>query len=85
MMRYWEYGMDYDNFFMFQWPWMLWGLMIPFTILDLVLRGFALWKSAKRDQNIWFIALLIINSVGILPLIYLLLNRDEIKASKKKK
>lgn len=51
------------------------GLLIPFMVLDLVLRGFALWRSARKSQNIWFIALLIVNSMGILPLIYLLLNR----------
>ena len=54
------------------------GLLIPFMILDLILRGFALWKSAKKSQNIWFIALLVVNSMGILPLIYLLLNRNPI-------
>jgi len=59
------------------------GLLIPFVVLDLILRGFALWKSAKREQNIWFIALLVVNSMGILPLIYLLLNREPQKVAKK--
>lgn len=53
------------------------SVLIPFAILDLVLKGFALWKSARKNQNIWFIALLLVNSMGILPLIYLVLNRDE--------
>ncbi len=47
----------------------LWWL--PIGIFDLIFRGIALWKSAKNSQKNWFIALLIINSVGILPLIYL--------------
>jgi hypothetical protein len=51
-------------------------LFIPFMLLELVLKGFALWKSAKKDQNVWFVALLVVNSMGILPLIYLVLNRD---------
>lgn len=55
------------------------GLLVPFMILDLILRGFALWKSARKGQNIWFIALLAVNSMGILPLVYLVLNRDTIK------
>lgn len=58
-----DYRMNYIKF------------LIPFILIDLVLRGFALWKSAKRNQNIWFIALLIVNSIGILPLIYLILNK----------
>lgn len=49
--------------------------LLPLAILDLVLRGFALWKSAKRGQNIWFIFLLVVNSLGILPAIYLLMQR----------
>lgn len=57
----------------------LFGFMIPLMLLDLALRGYALWKSARKGQNIWFVFLLIVNSLGILPLIYLLLNRDKKK------
>lgn len=56
------------------------GLLIPFVILDLILRGYGLWKSARKGQNIWFIALLMINSMGILPIIYLVFNRDQKKS-----
>ena len=63
----------------------LFGLLIPFAIFDLILRGFALWRSAKKDQNVWFIALLVVNSMGILPLIYLILNRDQKETPKKTK
>lgn len=57
--------------------------LIPIMVLDLILRGFALWKSARKNQNVWFIALLVVNSMGILPLIYLVLNRDQKEAPKK--
>jgi len=60
-------------------------LMMPFMLIDLILRGFALWKAARKDQNVWYIFLLIVNSMGILPLIYLLLNRDKSESSKKTK
>lgn len=53
----------------------LMGLIIPFGILDVVLKGFALWKSAQRKQKVWFVCLLLVNSLGILPTIYLLLNK----------
>lgn len=49
--------------------------LVPLIVVDLVLRGMALWHAAKNGQKYWFIALLTINSVGILPLIYLLLSR----------
>ena len=44
--------------------------------LDVVLKGLTLYKSARRGQRIWFVALLLINSMGILPLIYLVVNKD---------
>ena len=54
-------------------------LIVVLTVIDLVLRGYALWLSARREQKVWFIFLLIVNSLGILPLIYLLLNRNNKK------
>lgn len=82
-MSYWN-GMNYyNNYSGIHYG--LFGLLIPFAILDLVLKGFALWKSAKKDQNIWFIALLLVNSMGILPLVYLILNRDQKETPKKTK
>jgi len=50
----------------------LFPLLIIILIIDLILRGKALWLSARANQTYWFIALLIINSIMILPLIYLL-------------
>lgn len=34
-------------------------------------KGMALWHSAKRGEKGWFIALLFINTLGILEIIYL--------------
>lgn len=34
-------------------------------------KGIALWNAAKNSQKIWFIAIFIINTVGILEIIYL--------------
>lgn len=47
---------------------------ILFFILALAvvaLKGYSLWNAAKRDEKGWFIALLLLNTVGILELIYL--------------
>ncbi len=56
------------------------GRMSPILMIlmlsDLILKGVALYKSAKKDQKIWFIALLIVNSLGILPILYLIINKD---------
>ena len=52
-------------------------------LIDLILRGIAMWKASKRNQKVWFWFLLIINSMGILPLIYLIIYRGR-KGEKKK-
>lgn len=36
-------------------------------------KGIALWKAARRRQLVWYIALVIINTVGILPIVYIFL------------
>jgi len=67
--------------------------LIPFIIWDAVWRGIALWKSGRNNQLAWFIALLLVNSLGILPIVYIAFfqNKDkdmekntESKAKKKK-
>ena len=40
--------------------------------LDVTLKAVALWKAARADQMGWFIALIAFNTIGILPVIYLL-------------
>jgi len=37
-----------------------------------VWKGLALWRAGRSDQPIWFIAILLINTAGILEIIYLL-------------
>ncbi|MFH1399795.1 MAG: DUF5652 family protein [Candidatus Woesearchaeota archaeon] len=41
------------------------------VLWELLWKGIALWKSARSNQMVWFIFLLIMNTVGILPIIYL--------------
>lgn len=41
-------------------------------IITIVLKGYALWHAARRSEKWWFIILLVINTMGILELIYLL-------------
>lgn len=40
-------------------------------IWSILWKGFALWRAAKYGQKSWFIAILVVNSVGILEIIYL--------------
>ena len=48
------------------------GIWFVFLIVwELVWKGLALWKAARNDQRYWFVALLIVNTAGILEILYL--------------
>jgi methionyl-tRNA synthetase len=52
------------------------GLVGGFTLFLLVVwtiiwKGMALWKSAQRKEKVWFIVLLVVNTLGILEILYL--------------
>lgn len=51
-------------------------MVVILVLSDLILKGVTLFKSAQRDQKVWFVALLLVNSLGILPIIYLITNKD---------
>jgi hypothetical protein len=36
-----------------------------------VWKGLALWHAARRGEHWWFVAILLINTIGILEIIYL--------------
>ncbi|MFZ2038943.1 MAG: DUF5652 family protein [Minisyncoccia bacterium] len=45
-------------------------IIIALTIWSLTWKGLALWKSSHNESRIWFVILLVINTFGILELIY---------------
>lgn len=46
-------------------------LFVALSIWSLVWKGLALWKSSKKNHLIWFIVLLIVNTIGILEILYI--------------
>ena len=42
---------------------------------SVIWKGIALWHSARNKQLVWYIALLIVNTVGILEIDYLIFFR----------
>ncbi|MBK5211777.1 MAG: hypothetical protein JJE36_05650 [Coriobacteriia bacterium] len=46
-------------------------LLYILLIWTVVWKGLALWRSARNKQPAWFIVLLMVNTVGILEIIYL--------------
>lgn len=45
--------------------------LVVIFIWTLIWKGLALWKSAKNNHKFWFIAILIINTIGILEILYI--------------
>lgn len=41
------------------------------VVWSLLWKGLALWRAAKRGDMWWFIAFLLVNTLGILEIIYL--------------
>jgi methionyl-tRNA synthetase len=48
-------------------PWMI----VVFLVWTLIWKGWALWRAARNSHKGWFIVLLILNTVGILEIIYI--------------
>lgn len=43
------------------------------VLWTLVWKGLALWRAAELRQKYWFVAMLIVNTLGILEIIYIFL------------
>ncbi|MEM2956339.1 MAG: DUF5652 family protein [Candidatus Pacearchaeota archaeon] len=46
-------------------------LLIMAIIWTIPWKGIALWKAARNNQKIWFTILLIVNTLGILEMLYI--------------
>jgi len=55
-------------------------ILVPAVIWSLIWKGIALWKAARREDKVWFVVLLILNTLGLLEIIYIfLVAKDEKK------
>ena len=58
-------------------------IILVVVMWTIVLKGYSLWYAARGSQKWWFIAMLVINTLGILEIIYLIWYRP--KSSVKEK
>ncbi len=56
-----------------------------FVIWCLVWKGLALWKAARRGEKYWFVFLLIINTLGLLEMLYIFVITQWLDSKKHKK
>ncbi len=60
----------------FNWGFPVWGILIWLflslaVVWEMVWKGIALWRAGGNGHLVWFIVLLIFNTLGILPIIYI--------------
>lgn len=48
-------------------------LIVIIAVWDLVWKAIALWRASQRKEVIWFVILLVLNTAGILPILYIIL------------
>lgn len=46
-------------------------VLIPLVLWSVCWKGFALWRAGRNNQPHWFVAMLVINTVGLLEIAYL--------------
>ncbi len=46
-------------------------LLAAVVAWTIVWKGLALWRAAKNDSKVWFVVFLVVNTVGILEILYL--------------
>ncbi len=47
-------------------PWIL-----LLSVWESVWKAIALWKAARNNQLTWYVCILVFNTVGILPILYI--------------
>lgn len=72
-------------------PVMTTGFLILWIVLgvwEAIWKGIALWKAGRNNHMVWFVILFILNTVGILPIIYIAFfskkKAADVKAKKKR-
>ena len=66
----------------------VWAAAMAIIIIStwsLIWKGLALWKSARKNHLVWFIVILVVNTVGILEILYLYVFSQMKKEKKVKK
>ena len=52
-------------------------VILILVVWDGVWKLIALWKSARNNHLAWFLCIAIFNTIGILPVIYIIIHRKK--------
>jgi len=75
-------GRNMDYFFVSSYGTVIFFVLVVWSLLW---KGLALSRAAKKDDKAWYVILLVINTVGILEIIYLYFVSPVDKSDKKSK
>jgi hypothetical protein len=56
--------------------------LILLLLWTLPWKGVALWKASKQNEPVWFIVLLVVNTVGVLEILYIFIFSKHIRRVK---
>ncbi|MDP3004173.1 MAG: DUF5652 family protein [Candidatus Azambacteria bacterium] len=59
------------NYFVQTYGWPAVVALIILLIWSVIWKGIALWKAAKNEDLGWFVVMLVVNTVGILEILYI--------------
>ena len=54
-------------------------LILVLSVWDTIWKLIALWKAGRNNELGWFICIALIHSIGILPIVYILIDRNKKK------
>jgi hypothetical protein len=57
-------------------PWLI-PIIIILAIWDVVWKLIAMWIAGRNNHLAWFICIALFNTIGILPIIYILIQRKK--------
>ncbi len=46
-------------------------LLLVIILWSLPWKGYALWKASRRNQPLWFVILFLVNTAGLLEILYI--------------
>ncbi|MGQ0827137.1 MAG: DUF5652 family protein [Bacteroidota bacterium] len=52
-------------------------VIIVLIIWEIIWKLIAMWKAAKNNHLAWFVCIALINTIGILPIVYIVMNRKK--------
>lgn len=53
----------------------LFAVILVAVLWDFVWRILGMWHAARLDKPVWFVAFVVFGTIGILPIIFLRMNR----------